>query len=95
MSADPPLDSLERVRASIEQLDQRIIDLIGERVELSRQVGTLKRSAGLPTLDPAREATVLRRVASQARAAQLPDEPVREIFWHVIALCRAAQTGDA
>jgi chorismate mutase len=95
MNDEPPTDPLGRLRTSIEQIDQRIIDLITERVDLSRQVGTLKRTAGLPTLDPAREAAVLRRVAAQARAAQLPDEPVREIFWHVIALCRSAQTGDA
>ena len=95
MSEGSTGDSLEHIRASIEQLDQRIIDLMAERVLLSQQVGSLKRAAGLPTLDPAREANVLRRVASQARAAQLPDEPVREIFWHVIALCRSAQTGDA
>ena len=95
MTDAPAPDPLSRLRTNIEQLDQRIIDLIGERVDLSRQVGELKRAAGLPTLDPAREAAVLRRVAGQARAAQLPDEPVREIFWHVIALCRSAQTGDA
>ncbi len=94
MSAESPLEPLERARASIEQLDQRIIDLIAQRLQLSREVGRMKRAAGLPTLDPAREASVLRRVAMQARTAQLPDEPVREIFWHVIALCRAAQTGD-
>ena len=95
MTDEPAPDPLSRLRTNIEQLDQRIIDLIGERVDLSRQVGDLKRAAGMPTLDPAREAAVLRRVAAQARAAQLPDEPVREIFWHVIALCRSAQTGDA
>ena len=95
MTDQPAPDPLSSLRTNIEQLDQRIIDLITERVDLSRQVGMLKRAAGMPTLDPAREAAVLRRVAAQARAAQLPDEPVREIFWHVIALCRSAQTGDA
>jgi chorismate mutase len=88
-------DSLEQVRRDIEQLDQQLIALIAHRVALSRQVGVLKRSAGMPTLDPAREASVLRRAASQARDAGLSSEPVREIFWHVIALCRAAQTEDA
>ena len=58
MSDEPAADPLNQLRTSIEQLDQRIIDLIGERVDLSRQVGTLKRAAGMPTLDPAREAAV-------------------------------------
>jgi chorismate mutase len=92
MSPDSTLDPLERVRTDIEEIDQQVIQLLARRVMLSRQVGTLKRAAGLPTLDPAREATVLRRAAALARDAELPAEPVREIFWHLIALCRSAQT---
>jgi len=93
MSADAQTsESLERLRVDIETIDQRLIDLIAQRVSLARQVGQLKRSAGLPTLDPAREANVVRNAGALARAAGLTAEDVREIYWHVIGLCRRAQS---
>jgi chorismate mutase len=82
---------LETLRQEIEGVDDRLIALLGERVQLARRVGVAKRGAGLPTLDPRREAAVVRRAGEQARAAGLQDEDVRYIFWHVIGLCRRAQ----
>jgi chorismate mutase len=86
---------LERLRAAIERIDRDIIALIAERVRIARGVGELKRAAGLPTLDPAREAVVVRRAGELARDAGLEDEDVRYIFWHLIGLSRRAQTGAA
>ena len=53
-----------------------------------------KKVAGLPTLDPAREAEVIRRAAALAREVGLSDEKVRDIFWHVIGLSRAVQVDE-
>jgi chorismate mutase len=86
-----PEGTLERLRVQIEQLDEALLDMIAQRVRLARQVGQLKRAAGLPTLDPAREASVVRRAAARAREAGLIPEDVRELYWHVIGLCRRAQ----
>ena len=85
---------LERLRVEIERIDQELIGLIVERVQRAREVGEAKRAAGLPTLDPPREAAVVRRAGMLAREAGLADEDVREIFWHVIGLCRRAQLGE-
>ena len=46
---------------------------------------------GLPTLDPAREAAVVRRAGELARDAGLDGDDVRYIFWHLIGLSRRAQ----
>jgi chorismate mutase len=51
----------------------------------------VKRKAGLPTLDPPREAAVVRRAGALAREAGLDDEDVRYIFWHLIGLSRRMQ----
>ena len=69
-----------------------LVSLLAKRVALSKEIGATKRVAGLPTLDPAREAEVIRRAAALARDASLNDEKVRDIFWHVIGLSRGAQT---
>lgn len=82
---------LDLLRGEIERIDRAIVNLIAERVKTARAVGRAKRTAGLPTLDPAREATIIRRSGTLAREAGLGEEDVREIFWHLVGLCRRAQ----
>jgi chorismate mutase len=82
---------LEGIREEIERIDHALLGLIAERVELARRVGAAKRAAGLPILDPAREAAVVRRAGTLAREAGLPDDDVRYIWWHLIGLSRRVQ----
>jgi chorismate mutase len=84
-------EALLRCREEIERIDRAIVGLLSERLDRSRKIGALKRSAGMPTLDPAREAEVIRRASAIAREHGLPDDPVRDLFWHVIAISRSAQ----
>ena len=89
--AAPADERLRGIRERIEQIDRSLVGLIADRVRLAREVGDAKRELGLPTLDPAREAAVVRRAGSLAREAGLEDEDVRYIFWHLIGLSRRAQ----
>jgi chorismate mutase len=82
---------LAECRSAIEQLDLHIISLLAERVALGQQTAGLKRTAGLPILDPQREAEVIRRAVVAARAKDLPTEAVRQIFWHIVGLSRRVQ----
>ena len=82
---------LARIRDEIERIDRSLVELIAQRVQLARRVGAVKRAAGLPTLDPPREAAVVRRAGVLAREAGLDDEDVRYIFWHLIGLSRRTQ----
>lgn len=88
----PAGESLLRARREIERIDREIVVLLTERVRLALEVGRAKREAGLPLLDPAREAAVVRRAVGLARDSGVSDEDVREIFWHVIGMSRRAQS---
>jgi chorismate mutase len=94
LSKDAALDALARCREQIETLDRDLVWLLAKRVALSKEIGAMKKVAGLPTLDPAREAEVIRRAAGMARETGLSDEKVRDIFWHVIGLSRAVQVDE-
>jgi chorismate mutase len=90
------LVELARCRDEIEQIDRQIIALLSRRLTLGKRTGELKRLAGLPILDPTREAAVIRRVTGEARDAGLPPEPIREVFWQIVGMSRRAQeSGDA
>jgi chorismate mutase len=86
---------LDELRNEIERIDRDLIRLIAQRVSLARTAGDLKRKGGQPTLDPAREAAVVRRAGATAREFGLAEEDVREIFWHLIGLSRRAQAEGA
>jgi chorismate mutase len=85
------LEELARCRAEIERIDHEIISLLADRLALGKRTGELKRMAGLPILDPTREAAVIRRVTTAARDAGLPPEPVREVFWQIVGMSRREQ----
>lgn len=87
--------ALRRLRAEIEAVDAALVDLLARRVRVAGETGRAKRAAGLPVLDPEREAAVVRRGVAQARERGLDPEAVRAVFWRVVGMCREAQEGDA
>lgn len=86
-----PRTALAECREAIEALDRRIVGLLAERIAVGKRTAALKQAAGLPILDPAREAEVIRRAVATARAHDIATEPVREIFWHIVGMSRRAQ----
>ncbi len=91
---EDPLTELARCRDEIERIDNELVTLFARRLAIGQRTGDLKRAAGLPILDPTREAAVIRRVSEVARDAGLPSEPVREIFWQIVGMSRRAQEGE-
>ena len=90
-SAAPPSEKLDELRDRIIAVDDEIIKLIGERRDLVVEVGLIKESLGLPILDPAREARVVRRVAERSRALGVDEELTRDVIWRIISSARQAQ----
>ncbi len=82
-------DDLEALRARIRALDLELIDRVGERQELARRVGELKRREGRPTVDFEQERVVLDRVREAARVRGVDDAVAQDLF---VALIRASVT---
>ncbi len=83
---------LEELRERIIAVDDEIIKLIGERRDLVLEIGRIKESLGLPILDPAREARVVRRVAERSRALGVDEELTRDVIWRIISSARQTQS---
>lgn len=88
------MNEVDELRAGIEAVDRQIVERVAERVDLARRLGELKREQGAATMDPEREASVIRRAVAAARDHGLPAEGTRELFWTLISLCRTAQLED-
>jgi len=91
--AAAPAD-LPALRREVERLDRALVRTIAERMRVARAIGAAKRAAGAATLDPVREAEVVRRAGALAREADLPEEPIRMVFWQLIDLARRLQAAE-
>jgi chorismate mutase/prephenate dehydrogenase len=86
-----PQAELEHLRARILQVDGQLVELVKERRALALAIGELKREMGLPVMDPAREAAVVRRAAALARERGVDEELTRDVIWRIMASAREAQ----
>lgn len=82
---------LQALRVEIEMVDAALIDAIAQRMALARRIREVKQRAGQPVLDPAREAAVVARASARARAAGLPEDEIRALYWQLMALARRVQ----
>lgn len=93
-SAEPgtPLtDSLKTIRARIDAVDDKIVDLLSERAALAQDIGHAKSG---PKYRPEREAQVLRRVAARNRGP-LPRAALARLYTEIMSACRALEDGIA
>jgi len=71
--------ALESLRAKIDRVDKRLVDLLNERARLVVEVGSVKRGSDTPIYAPHREAQVLQR-AIDANTGPLPDRTIEGVY---------------
>lgn len=82
--------SLEQWRQQIDRIDERLLELLNERVTLALQIGREKRARGLPIRSPEREAQILQRLCA-LNCGPLDEHAVRRIFAQIFAESRRLQ----
>jgi chorismate mutase len=85
-TADAPgvRPELDRLRASIDNLDAALVHLLAERFKCTQAVGVLKAEHGLPPADPEREAEQIARLRTLASEARLDPEFAEKFLTFVI-----------
>lgn len=73
-------DSLDNIRDHIDALDNRLVELLAQRMQYIPKAGEYKRAHNLPALDEVRwqQATEIR--LKQARSLGLSEELVAELY---------------
>ena len=79
-SADP----LAPLREKINDVDRRLVELLGERARVVGEVGEVKRRLGLPIYAPHREANLLERIHAM-NAGPLPARAMEAIFREIMS----------
>src|ERR1700682_1172099 len=83
--SDP--SQLDRLRAAIDAVDERILESLSERARLAREVGSLKVGQAYR---PEREAQVLRRI-KERNPGPLSDETAALLFREIMSACLALE----
>jgi len=82
--------SLDDLRAKIDELDARILELLNERARTAMEIGKLKQSSNAAYYVPEREKAVYAKLR-EANTGPLTDDAVRAIYREIISSSRALE----
>ena len=79
--------TLEELRAAVDELDRKLVDLLSERAERVLAIAKNKQENDLSAFDPAREQEVFARVRS-LNPGPLSDGSLLAIYREIVSACR-------
>jgi chorismate mutase-like protein len=78
-------EGLGPFRRRLDELDDEVARLLGERFEVCREIARFKRAEGIPMMQPERVAEVRSRYLARGAEAGLPAEFSADLFELLIA----------
>lgn len=87
-----PEDELSRLRSRIDDVDEKIAELLAQRACLAKAVGAAK--GGINVYRPERERAVIAHAVQKSNQdhSPMPAESVRRIYTEIISACRALES---
>jgi chorismate mutase len=80
-------------RKKIDEIDQKLVELISQRAAAAHEIGKLKRDNGSPIYEPDRESAVIKNVL-QANPGPLPDSDLKRIYERIMDVMRQIQVEE-
>lgn len=87
--------NLEDLRRQLDEVDAKIVGLIGERMGIAQEIGKGKRQTNKQVEDKGREEQVLENVRSSARQAGINPKDVENIYKQIVNTCKWVQAKRA
>ena len=91
LQTDIVIPGLADARKRIDALDDQILDLLGRRANVARDIAEKKRAAAMPVFhDPERERRVLERLIGKG-GERFPPDAIRAVFREVMSACLSVE----
>ena len=84
-------EDIQKLRKKIDEIDENILHFLGERSEICRSIGLLKKENGIPIVDPIRETEVFNNIKGKAPDFGLDPDQVEAIFRQIVNMCSSIQ----
>jgi chorismate mutase/prephenate dehydratase len=81
---------LEKIRRKIDDIDNRFLELLKQRIECAQAIGRIKSVNKRAKYDPLRERQIYARLLESNRE-EFPEQALRSIFHEIITTCRLSQ----
>lgn len=81
---------LAELRTTIDRIDQRILQLLNERMAMVTEIGRIKQEAGRAPFDPGREEVVYAMLCA-ANTGPLSETSLRAVYREILAASRELQ----
>ena len=80
-------------RKKIDELDERLVELLNERARAAQEIGRLKRNTNMPIYEPDREKLIFDNV-SRYNQGPLPPAELQRIYERIIDVMRKLQKDE-
>ncbi|AMM81559.1 MULTISPECIES: bifunctional chorismate mutase/prephenate dehydrogenase [Pasteurella] len=78
------MDTLNKLRTQIDQVDRQLLQLLAQRLELVKQVGEVKHQQGLPIYVPEREAEMLNARRAEAETLGVSADLIEDVLRRIM-----------
>ena len=85
------MQDIQKLRKKIDEIDEHILRFLGERAEICRSIGLLKKEQGLPVIDAPRENEIYAKIREKAADFGLDPDQVEAIYRQIVNMCSSLQ----
>ena len=85
------MQDIQKLRKRIDEIDENILRFLGERSEICRSIGLLKKENMIPITDAIRENEVYSNIRSKASDFGLDEDQVEAIYRQIVNMCSSVQ----
>ena len=80
-------------RRKIDEIDEKLVEILNQRAQAAQEIGRLKRDSALPVYEPDRERVVLARV-QEANRGPLQHRHLIQIYERIMDVMRNIQKDE-
>jgi chorismate mutase len=85
------MDEIKQLRKKVDTIDEQLLELLCQRAQICRSIGSIKKVCGLPVYDAGREKELYQSIKIKAEQLCLDPSHVEAIYREIVNMCSAVQ----